>query len=145
MPAADLPDWAARWHSNPAWLGQSAVHRSDLPLLFARVEHNAWVASIEAWLRHADAAEPPAFEWHDGRLATWIAAQTTAGGAEVPGLAAMTQLHVQMHELAVDLRQLRVAGRTDEVVTRLGMFRALRDQMSELLSSAILRQAPLPV
>jgi hypothetical protein len=50
-----------------------------------------------------------------------------------------------MHELAVDLRQLRVAGRTDEVVTRLGMFRALRDQMSELLSSAILRQAPLPV
>ncbi len=144
MPAADLPGWAARWHSNPAWLGRAPVRRADLPLLFARVEHNAWVASVETCLRHADLAEPPALGWHDGRLAAWIAVQTHTGDAEVPGLADIARLHAQMHALADDVHLLQARGHTDEVVTHLGRFRALRDQMSDLLSAAILRQTTLP-
>ncbi|MGB7645081.1 MAG: EAL domain-containing protein, partial [Pseudomonas fluorescens] len=48
MPAAEIPAWLAGWCPAPGWLGRSAVAREDLPLLYAGVEHRAWVATCVA-------------------------------------------------------------------------------------------------
>ncbi|MDP3795330.1 MAG: EAL domain-containing protein, partial [bacterium] len=51
MPAEALPDWARSWKPDASWGQVPLMRRDDLPLLFACVEHQAWVKAIESHLR----------------------------------------------------------------------------------------------
>lgn len=45
MPASDFPDWLSSWRPDPAWSNLPSIHRDDMPLFFARVEHGVWGAT----------------------------------------------------------------------------------------------------
>lgn len=72
MPAADLPCWAASWRSDSRWLNKEPAKRENLPVLFAQVEHRAWIVAIEKHLADEfDVLPPQAI--NQSRFGRWLA------------------------------------------------------------------------
>ena len=68
MPAADLPAWVSAWRPNRAWNTTRPARRDDLPLVFAGVEHHAWISSVEKYLS-GDLATPAQPQY---RFGDWL-------------------------------------------------------------------------
>ncbi|OIQ64506.1 hypothetical protein GALL_539430 [mine drainage metagenome] len=132
MPAPDLPGWVAAWSGPPQWQGVSLVPRADLPVLFAAVEHRAWVAQLLAFL-HGSRSGAPVL---DGRLCQFGRWLGGAGASHLTRLAALgdgtgadqlTGLHQQLHDLALHLVGLKTGGQTQALQTQLPRLTELRD------------------
>ncbi|MDD2925051.1 EAL domain-containing protein [Rhodoferax sp.] len=126
MPAQDLPAWVAAWPGEPLWHGVAAVPRGDLPLLFAAVEHRAWVAAMVAFLKGEAEALVPLNSQHC-HVGKWL---SSGGLARLAGYAAVDELvdlHQQVHDLAAYLCDLKAQGQTQIVQQQLPQLTALRD------------------
>ncbi len=134
MPAHQLPGWSATWHPDPDWAGLSAVSRDDLPLLFAGVEHRAWITTLENHLMGEPEAPPP-LDPHQCRFGRWLDAEGQVRYGMDPVFKTIESLHCSVHELAVDLLELQAGGRNPEALARLSELHGLRDAMLEQLKS----------
>ncbi|MFZ4536657.1 EAL domain-containing protein [Propionivibrio sp.] len=132
MPAADLPAWAATWRPDPAWADLPVVNRDDLPLLFASVEHRAWIGSIENLLQ-AERQDPSPRDRHPCHFGAWLNTEGRARHGTRPAFRAIEPLHRQLHALAEELLDLQSRGRHPEALARLSELHALRDALLELL------------
>ena len=130
MPAADLPGWAAAWRPDPAWRDARRLRRDDLQLLFACVEHRAWVGALEEHLRDEQSARPTLDE-RRCRFGVWLESEGLARYGDHPGFAAATALHAQAHAVAAQLCALRSGGRGAESLARLGELHQARDVLLE--------------
>ena len=135
MPAADLPGWAAAWRPDPHWVNRSAVSRDEVPILFAGVEHRAWIMAFEAFLKGTREALP--LDHHPCRFSAWLEAESLAGRNAPSALAVIAALHQQMHALAEALLALHAQGRNPEALARLGELHALRDRLLEHLAGLL--------
>lgn len=134
MPARELPGWAAAWRPDPAWLDLPAMNRQDLPLLFAGVEHRAWVTAMENHLHGAHEAPPP-LNHHQCRFGSWLDSEGIARYAEQPAFQPMDMLHQQVHALAIELCALHNSGKKSEAVARLDELHDLRDALLRQLNT----------
>ena len=139
MPAAEIPAWLAGWRSDPGWRGRSAVAREDLPLLYAGVEHRAWVATCVAFLTGAR-ADPP-LEPSRCRFGAWLASARVAAGGMPPGLTDIAAAHQAAHALAEELLALHHQGRTPAALARLGELHALQDRLLAGLAGLLAERA----
>jgi diguanylate cyclase (GGDEF)-like protein/PAS domain S-box-containing protein len=131
MPAAEFPGWALSWHPDPAWSNLPPVNRDDLPVLFASVEHRAWIVAIEAFLRGERETLP--LVHHQCRFDSWLEAEGQARHAAHPAFLSIEPLHRQAHGLATALCALKAQNRSVEALGRLGELHALRDAFLEQL------------
>ena len=139
MPAAEIPAWLAGWRSDPGWRGRSAVAREDLPLLYAGVEHRAWVATCVAFLTGAR-ADPPLGR-SACRFGAWLASAQEAAGGTPPALADIAAAHQAAHAVAEELLALHHQGRTPAALARLGELYALRDRLLAGLAGLLAERA----
>ncbi len=128
MPAADMPAWTASWRVDPVWESMHAVKRADLPLLYASVEHRAWIVSIESYLK-GERQIPPALNIHECHFGQWLAAEGRARYAVKPAFLASELLHQQVHTLAQELCDLHEQGASVQSLARLPELNALRDAL----------------
>jgi diguanylate cyclase (GGDEF)-like protein/PAS domain S-box-containing protein len=126
MPAADLPAWAASWSPDPYWSNVSPMSRQDLPLLYASVEHRAWVAAVEACLRGVAQNQPP-MDRNACRLGEWLNAERPAARGSLPAFQAMETTHIEIHALAAEILDLHAQGRNPEALARLDELHDLRN------------------
>ncbi len=138
MPAADLPAWVRTWKTEPAWSNLPAISRDDLPLLFAAVEHRAWITGVEAYLQDERSA-PPTLDQHHCRFGVWLNREGPI--RSLPAFQAIDALHRRVHELGCELHELSLQGRKAEALTRLVELYALRDALLERLHSCVLTAA----
>ncbi|MCX7172890.1 MAG: PAS domain S-box protein [Proteobacteria bacterium] len=142
MPAHEVVAWSAVWHPDPAWRGLHSVNQDDIPLLFASVEHRAWVRAIEEHVK--DEREiPPPLDHGQCRLGMWLRADGGMRYGLQPAFLAIEPLHSRIHEIAAELCQLHDMGQKAEVVTRLGQLHGTRDallQQLKALEKAIQRE-----
>ncbi len=138
MPANDLPGWAARWRPDVRWTTVAEVSPEDRPLLYAGVEHQAWVAATEAFLKGERRSAPP-LDIHTCRFGLWLDEGGLAGRGSQPALGAVGRLHQELHSLGAELLLLRAQGRSSEGLARLDELRGLRDELLEHLK--VLRQS----
>jgi len=135
MPAQQLPEWVAQWRPDPVWREQRALSRDDLPLLYAGVEHRAWIRAIEQLLGGAHATPPP-LDHRQCRFGHWLQTNGRRRYANHPAIQEIERLHLEVHELAHVLLGLHRSGRGSEARTRLhGLFKlrdALLDQLKRL-------------
>ncbi|WP_020502723.1 EAL domain-containing protein [Lamprocystis purpurea] len=136
MPAADLPGWSAAWQRDPAWIDLPTASRDDLPLLFAGVEHHAWMTALESHLK-GDRAAPPPLDQRECRFGMWLDADGLASYGAQPAAAAIRPLHQQIHVLATAVCDLHTQDRTSEALTRLGELHDLQDALLEHLKSLV--------
>ena len=99
MPADALADWVRHWNPDPLWLGQVAIGRHDLPLLFAGVEHHAWLQSVDRYV--CDGAEKyPVLDAQHCHFGRWIVDEGAVRYGASGAFASLVHVHAQMHGLA---------------------------------------------
>ncbi len=141
MPAHELAGWSAAWRTDPAWVDLPAISRDDLPLLFASVDHRAWIAAIEAFLK-GERVAPPSLDCQHCRFGTWLDAGGLARQGGQPAFQAIKLLHRKVHALAAELCEIQSVGRNPEALARLGEFHGLRDALLEQLKALVQGSRP---
>ena len=134
MPAQELPGWVADWRPDPEWLDLRPAIHEDIPLLFASVEHRAWVRAIEEHVK-GERMHPPPLDLHQCQLGAWLDSQGQARFGSHAAFHAIGPLHCQIHMLAAELCQ-RHSGELDaELQARLGELHVIRDSLLEQLKA----------
>jgi uncharacterized protein YjiS (DUF1127 family) len=128
MPGADMPSWSAAWRIDPVWESLHAVKRADLPLLYASVEHRAWIVSMGNYLK-GERQMPPPLNIHQCRFGQWLDAEGRARFTTKPAFLAIEPLHQQVHALAQELCDLHGQEQSLQALARLTELHALRDAL----------------
>ena len=134
MPAEEIPGWIAAWRPDAAWSKLGPVSQEDLPLLFASVEHRAWVRSVEEYLK-GERQVPPPLDHHQCHLGRWLDAEGRARFGGVPGFHDLAPLHRQIHVLVTELCEPSGQERAPDRATGLGQLLGLRDALLGQLKS----------
>jgi len=131
MPASKFLDWLSSWKPYSSWVNLASKSRDDFPLLFAIVEHRAWVTSIENYLKNGFYTQP-LMNCNECRLGIWLATENVARyGKE--NIENVTASHQKIHTVAQELCKLYDEGKTTEVSERCEEFYILRESLLEKL------------
>ena len=134
MPAAQFPVWARTWRPDTAWSNRAPIDRDDLPLLFASVEHRAWVMAVEDYFQDDTSASlPQAID--QSRFGTWLKTKGLARYAEQPDFQVAERLYQRTQALVAQLCELRNQGRQPEILSRLGELHRLENALLSHLKS----------
>jgi diguanylate cyclase (GGDEF)-like protein/PAS domain S-box-containing protein len=134
MLAGELPGWAAAWRPDASWLDCRAISRDALPLIFAIVEHRAWIVALESHLGRKG-GEAPVLDHHQCRFGLWLDSESRYAG--MPAFLAIEPLHRSVHELAAEICRLHVSGGASEAQAMLGALHGMKDALLEQLSAVI--------
>jgi diguanylate cyclase (GGDEF)-like protein/PAS domain S-box-containing protein len=127
MPAEEFPGWAAQWHSDPRWKHVKPMNSSNRHMLFAGVEHRAWIAAFEAFLQGKRNA-PPALDAHQCRFGAWLETEGRELATLPPALLTIQLMHHELHGLA---NEIFIAHAEDPSrgLSRLAGLHELRDRL----------------
>lgn len=128
MPAAQIAAWARDWRPHPLWQQQQRIAREDLPLMFALVEHRAWVKAVASQLNGRHLALP-ALDATGCPFAGWLHGDGVRRYGEHPRFATICDLHDEIHALAPQVLALRVGGEDNRAHLRLDELYRLRDTL----------------
>jgi diguanylate cyclase (GGDEF)-like protein len=130
MPAADLAAWLAHWRPDPLWQGVRVVPHADLALLFAQVEHRAWLSRLQAFAMN-ERPTPPLLDSRRCHVGQWLEAGALAERGQRLDVQTLIGLHHHLHDLANQLCDLKSQGR--EVLAQ-GLWRDLQRSGEALLA-----------
>jgi diguanylate cyclase (GGDEF)-like protein/PAS domain S-box-containing protein len=136
MPAENIPAWLKEWHPDPSWLNCNPVSREELPIMFASVEHRAWITQITHYLQDERNALPQ-LDDHLCRFGDWLHKDAVQLHANHPAIKAIEPLHAEIHARAMTLIRLKQQGRGDIALERLNELYSLRDNLLEQLMSML--------
>ena len=71
MPPENIQEWIKHYDSNERWKNTNSISRDDLPLLYALVEHRAWLSSVLAYLKGITTAIAN-LDHHKCRFGEWL-------------------------------------------------------------------------
>lgn len=131
MPAADIAAWLASWEPPAAWRRATLLRREALPLLYASVEHRAWMTGLRRYLE-GGRSPPPVLGAEHCRVSQLLAETSSRSVADDIAASALLDLHERLHAAAHTLvTQFR--GESAELV-------ASRLQLVNELSAGLLQQ-----
>ncbi len=134
MPAAEFPAWAASWRPDPRWTEALTVAVDERPLLHAGVEHRAWAAAIEAYLK-GESIQEPRLSRYQCQFGAWLYGEGPAGRSSLPAFQPIVALHWRIHALAAGIVKFHTQGRNEEGLARLGELKDLVDKLADLLNT----------
>lgn len=136
MPINDLMGWMDTWCPPDNWKKQPAVRRSNIPLLFASIEHKVWIRKIEEYVQGVS-TKPPELDIHKCRFGIWLDGEGKERYAESSVLQSIEFIHRQVHEMSVELLVLCAKKRNSKAQERLGELHLLRDGLIEKIELLI--------
>ena len=134
MPAADLPTWAATWQPDARWRAATALRPDEFPVLYAGVEHRAWVVALGDFLAGKRNLPPP-MEHQHCRFGEWLVQERLTARGRRPTFRALEAMHHQVHELAAELVALQARNQTAVALQRLPELQRLRDELLDMLEA----------
>jgi EAL domain-containing protein (putative c-di-GMP-specific phosphodiesterase class I) len=136
MPAEELIKWSESWRPAVIWTHQPAVRREDLPLLFAAVEHRAWVREVESFVlgRSSPRLVLNASDSHFGK---WLQETGQKLYSDHPNYKQVKALHQQAHNLATELCQTKDSSDKDVLHRNLGVLKELRENLVHTLNTLL--------
>jgi len=143
MPALDLPAWVSAWRTNPEWAGVVRYDASNRPVLYAIVEHRAWIVAIEDLLK-GKRQNAPALELNQCRFEVWLRGdalvygQVLQGRGGFLGFWSIDLLHQKIHALAEEILSLFGDGRKAEAKSRLAELQVSGGHLLEKLNNLVL-------
>jgi diguanylate cyclase (GGDEF)-like protein/PAS domain S-box-containing protein len=132
MPAEDFPHWATTWRPDPRWLNVLSASKDERQLIYAAVEHRAWIMAIEAFLK-GERHVPPRLSVDQCRFSLWMASEGFEDQEENPEFQQLEELHEQIHALAVNIVKYRDREIKQDLMVRLNELHSLRDALLEQL------------
>jgi hypothetical protein len=134
MPARDLRAWAAGWHPDPRWAEVPVVRAENRHVLFASVEHRAWLGAFEACLQ-GKRAIPPSLDANQCRVGVWLDGEKQSARGMLAAIQAIENLHRQLHELAAEIFETQAAGPNPGSLARLRHLHYLQDKCLKRLKT----------
>jgi hypothetical protein len=134
MPAADLPAWAATWQPDARWRAAAALRPDEFPVLYAGVEHRAWVVALGDFLAGRRSLPPP-MEHQHCRFGEWLAHERLTAHGRRPAFREVEALHHQVHDLAAELVALQARNQAPLALQRLPELQQLRDELLDRLDA----------
>jgi diguanylate cyclase (GGDEF)-like protein len=116
MPAQDFPQWLANWRPDPLWQGVRVVPHADLPLLFAQVEHRAWLDRLESFAND-ERQTPPVLDPRRCYIGQWLESDELAARGQSSAVQILIRLHQQLQDLAVQMCEMKSLGQHATVQT----------------------------
>lgn len=129
MPADALPAWIAQWRPEHSWGHLPSVKRDDLPLLFASVEHRAWVKAIEQFIL-GEREVPPSLDYQLSHFGHWLESEGINHFKEHPLFTGASTTFKEAYLLAAELCHLLTCGEKAQAQARLVGLHAARDEFS---------------
>jgi hypothetical protein len=97
-------------------------------LLFAQVEHRAWLLGMEKYLS-GEAGELPPLAENQCRLGRWLATKGRVAYAGYAEFQAAERVHRKVHALVTELDELKAKGRSCEALARIDELHVLKDAL----------------
>ncbi len=136
MPAGTIPNWLATWRPDVTWFGRAQIRREDMPILYAWVEHRAWIANARGYLQSEHSDVPPQNS-QTCRLGQWLS-HAEEHHAEHAGLIqAIVPLHTEIHALTTAMVRFKQLGQTDGLPGQMERFNSLCDQLLSKLAAML--------
>ena len=132
MPAHELVTWTRGWQSPPEWTELLTIQHESIPVLYAAVEHRAWISAILKRLHDSDAPLPALGE-HACHFGKWLRSDAHTYYQHPEALREFEALHQKIHALGVSLLELKAQGSDDEVQARVGEFMQLSETLLQHL------------
>ena len=132
MPAHEISDWVKNWHPDISWKNIPAISRDDLPILYASIEHRAWIAAIETFLKDESNAMPP-LDHLNCRFGQWLTSYGFERHGTHPAYPFVETLHQQVHSLSAELVSLHGHGQGEEALAQMEKLYQLRDDLLKQL------------
>ena len=126
MPADALPAWIAHWRPEHSWGNLASVKRDDLPLLFASVEHRAWVKGIEQFIL-GEREAPPSLDLRLSHFGRWLESEGINHFKEHPLFTSASASFKEAYLLAAELCHLLTCSEKAQAQAKLGGLHAARD------------------
>ncbi len=134
MPARELRAWTAAWRPDPRWADVPQVRADNRPVMFAAVEHRAWLGALEACLQGRRAIPPP-LDSAQCRVGIWLEGEKRSSRATHSAILAIESLHRQVHELAAEILRSQADGPDPEGLARLRQLHYLQDKCLKRLKT----------
>ncbi|MCB6185055.1 EAL domain-containing protein [Leeia sp. TBRC 13508] len=129
MPLNQLLGWLTNWTPNPRWQAVHVITEEDRPLFFAGIEHRAWAAALEEYLRGMRKAPPPLGETQC-QFGKWLNKFIAARTNTQSHYAHLVGLHHRIHQHASSLVSLNTDNKPEKALAGLP---ALHEMKSEFL------------
>jgi hypothetical protein len=71
MPPQEIEEWIKHYDSNERWKNTRSISRDDLPLLYALVEHRAWLSGVLAYIKGIRSTIPK-LDYRKCRFGEWV-------------------------------------------------------------------------
>ncbi|MFZ2889340.1 bacteriohemerythrin [Sulfuricurvum sp.] len=91
-------EWIKQWKPDETWTNAIRISRDDIPLLFAEVEHKAWVEKIIQFM-HNERLDLPSLDYEECHFGQWLKTDGEKRYREIPLYSEMEQAHKQVHHL----------------------------------------------
>ncbi|KAA0874148.1 bacteriohemerythrin [Nitrincola tapanii] len=126
MPADQVLPWWEQWLPDASWRRLQPVRRDKLAVLFAIVEHRAWIRRLQVALKQQ--ADWPPMDPTRCRFGQWLAKQSGTTPEEVELLKTLQYQHLNIHQFAAELKAQPQRYAAEEA-----SLYAYRDQLVETL------------
>ncbi len=103
-------------------------------MLYASVEHRAWLGAFEACLQGKRAVPPP-LDASQCRVGVWLDGEKRSARGKLSAVQAIETLHRQLHELAAEIFESQAEGRNPEGLARLRQLHYLQDKCLKRLKT----------
>lgn len=125
MPAEQMLSWSVSWRSPSVWINTVQVSQKSLALLYAEVEHRAFVKAVTDYLK-GEREFPVLMDSQECRFSLWLEAERTSGELYHLDFQVIKDVHLQVHSLADELCKLHADGMAAESLQRIDELHALR-------------------
>ena len=126
MPPDALPAWIAQWRPEQTWRHLASVKRDDLPLLFASVEHRAWIKAIEQTILGVREV-PPSLDYRVSHFGHWLEAEGLNQFRDHPLFTGTSAAFKDAYVLAAEVCDLLAQGEKTRAQAKLTGLHAARD------------------
>jgi hypothetical protein len=133
MPASEFPLWLDGWRPPPRWTELTPVSRDNLPALFAAIEHRAWRARIEGYLR-GQHATPPALDYRHSQFERWLKTRGPERLGDPLCIPRIETLYEKARAVAGEILDRQSKSQNCEALARLDEFTATSDKLLQELS-----------
>ncbi len=127
MPADELQPWIATWHPDPRWADVPLVNADNRAVMYASVEHYAWLGALDACFQ-GKRSTPPSLNPTQCRIGAWLRAEKQSARGTFAAIQAIELLHRQIHALAEEIFLSQSEGRNSVGLARLRELYRLHDK-----------------
>lgn len=128
MPAAQLITWQHNWQPPQTWQQQQRINHDDFSLLFAAIEHKAWIQQIENYVRkgNPELAYPCL---KNCRFGEWLKSEGRESYAGKNSFNALVTLHKIIHQQGLQACELLSQGHSEDAMQKIEVLYCQVDEM----------------